>query len=69
MEQETPIVGLVVGTQEATPLDFSVAVAPGRFLQLDDVVALERSLPDGETVRMYGVVSQISARHEGTSAT
>src|SRR4029077_758996 len=65
MEPESPTVGLVVGTQEATPLDLSVAVAPGHFLQLDDVVALERSLPDGETVKMYGVVSQISARNEG----
>ncbi|MGZ4242517.1 MAG: ATP-binding protein, partial [Actinomycetota bacterium] len=59
------IVGRVVGTQEATPLDFSVAVAPGAFLQLDDVVALERALPDGTTVEMYGVVSQVRARHEG----
>jgi len=65
MEPETPIVGRVVGTQEATPLDFSVAVAPGQLLQLDDVVALERTLPDGSAVRMYGVVTQISARHEG----
>jgi DNA helicase HerA-like ATPase len=63
--EEGLVVGRVVGTQEATPLEFSVAVGPGRFLQLDDVVALERALPDEETVRIYGVVSQIRARHEG----
>src|SRR5439155_557468 len=33
--------------------------------QLADVVALERTLPDGSAVRMYGVVTQIAARHEG----
>jgi len=59
------VVGRVVGTQEATPLEFSVAVGPGQFLQLDDVVALERTLPGEGQVRMYGIVSQITARHEG----
>src|SRR5690606_22344591 len=32
---------------------------------LDDVVALERVLPDGEVVRVFGTVSQVVARHEG----
>src|SRR3954471_10852814 len=60
------LVGRVIGTDDATPLEFWVAVAPGQFLQLDDVVALERAgLPDREPVRMYGVVSQVRARHEG----
>ena len=42
-----PPVGRVLGTEDATPLEFWVAVAEGRYLQLDDVVALERALPDG----------------------
>lgn len=58
-------VGLVIGTEDATPLEYWVAVAPGSVLQLDDVVALERRLPDGEVVAMYGVVIQVRARHEG----
>jgi DNA helicase HerA-like ATPase len=59
-------VGRVIGTEDATPLEFWVGVAEGRFLQLDDVVALERSLPDrAEPVRIYGVVAQVRARHEG----
>jgi DNA helicase HerA-like ATPase len=62
---EQPIVGQVIGVDDATPLEFWVAVAPGQTLQLDDVVALERRLPDGQVVRLYGVVSQIRARHEG----
>jgi uncharacterized protein len=59
-------VGRVIGTEDATPLEFWVAVAPGGFLQLDDVVCLERPLPGRpEPVRIYGVVSQVRARHEG----
>jgi hypothetical protein len=60
-----PLVGRVIGTQDATPLDFWVAVGPGRYLQLDDVVALERALPGLAPVKIYGVVSQVRARHEG----
>ena len=62
---EEPAVGRVIGTHEATPLEFWVAVAPDRFLQLDDVVALERTPPGMAPVKIYGVVSQIQARHEG----
>ena len=60
-------VGLVLGTSghEATPLEFWVAVDPERWLQLDDVVALERTPPGGQTVRIFGVVAQVRARHEG----
>jgi len=57
--------GRVLGTEDATPLDFWVAVAKGSVLQLDDVVALERALPTGERLRIYGVVAQVRARHEG----
>ncbi len=58
-------VGRVLGTEDATPLEFWVAVAPGAQLQLDDVVALNRTLADGESVSMYGIVGQVRARHEG----
>ena len=60
-----PPVGLVIGTEDSTPLEFWVGVAPGQFLQLDDVVALERRLPGRDPVRMYGMVGQVRARHEG----
>ena len=59
------VVGRVLGTDDATPLEFWVAVASGSVLQLDDVVALERALPEGELLRIYGVVTQVRARHEG----
>jgi DNA helicase HerA-like ATPase len=59
------IVGRVIGTEDATPLEFWVGVGEGAYLQLDDVVALERILPGGEVVKIYGMVSQVRARHEG----
>ncbi len=61
----TEMVGRVLGTRESTPLEFWVGVGEGEFLQLDDVVALERVLPTGEVVRMFGTVGQVVARHEG----
>ncbi len=61
----SPVVGLVIGTEPATPLEFWVAVAPGGYLQLDDVVVVERLLPDGQLLRISGVVAQVRAVHEG----
>ena len=61
----TEIVGRVIGTEDSTPLEFWVAVAPGQHLQLDDVVALERVLPTGEIVKVFGIVGDVRARHEG----
>ena len=62
---EAQVVGRVIGTEDATPLEFWVGVAPGSFLQLDDVVALERELPGRPPVHLFGVVNQVRARHEG----
>ena len=62
---ETHLVGRVLGTDDATPLSFWVALGAEQYLQLDDVVALERQLPQGRRVRIYGLVTQVRARHEG----
>ena len=59
------LVGRVLGTEDATPLEFWVGVGEGAYLQLDDVVACDRTLPDGRAVQVFGVVSQVRARHEG----
>jgi DNA helicase HerA-like ATPase len=64
---EPPAVGRVIGVDDATPLEFWIAVDPTTTLQLDDVVAVDRLLPDGETVSIYGVITQIRARHEGAT--
>jgi DNA helicase HerA-like ATPase len=58
-------VGLVVGTVAASPLEFSVGVAPDQYLQLDDVVVTRRKLPDGSEVQIAGVVTNVEAGHEG----
>ncbi|MDG4829881.1 ATP-binding protein [Solwaraspora sp. WMMD1047] len=58
-------VGRVLGTADATPLQFWTAVLPGGYLQLDDVVVTRRELPDREPVTISGVVTQVRARHEG----
>jgi DNA helicase HerA-like ATPase len=61
---ESPV-GRVLGTVDATPLQFWVAVGPGAYLQLDDVVSTQRSVPGGDPVTISGVVTQVRARHEG----
>ena len=59
-------IGRVIGTDPATPLEFWVAVQEGSFLQLDDVLVLERQLPgQGGSVKIYGMVADLRARHEG----
>jgi uncharacterized protein len=65
MSAEDAAVGRVLGTEDATPLQFWVAVSPGAYLQLDDVVSTTREVPGGEPVTIAGVVTQVRARHEG----
>ncbi|MGQ0825021.1 MAG: ATP-binding protein [Actinomycetota bacterium] len=61
-----PPVGQVLGTDDATPLEYWVALADDQYLQLDDVVVCEREVPGRDApVRMSGVVTQVRARHEG----
>src|SRR6478735_8967053 len=65
MESHAGPVGRVVGTEDSTPLHFWVALSPDRYLQLDDVVICERSLPDEESVTLSGIVTQVIGRQEG----
>ena len=58
-------VGRVLGTQDAMPLEFWVAVEETQYLQLDDVVEVATPLPDGTEIRLFGVVDLVRARHEG----
>ncbi|MCE5291386.1 MAG: ATP-binding protein, partial [Nocardiaceae bacterium] len=64
---DTPAVGRVVGTQDATPLVFHVAIAPEQYLQLDDVVATVREVPGKGPVMTCGIVTEVRSRHEGAS--
>jgi hypothetical protein len=62
-----PMVGLVAGTEDSTPLIFRVAISEDSYLQLDDVVVTLRQLRGVGPVSTAGVVTQIRARHEGAS--
>jgi len=66
-EQDTgdAVVGRVAGTEDATPLVFRVAVSPQAYLQLDDVVVTSREVPGAGPVTVAGVVTEVTARHEG----
>jgi uncharacterized protein len=57
--------GLVVGTVPATPLQFSVGLAPGQYVQLDDVLVTQRLLPGRPGIQIAGVVTNVEAVHEG----
>ncbi len=59
--------GLVAGTSDSTPLKFSVAISPDSYLQLDDVITVTRDVPRLGEVTTSGVVTQVTARHEGAS--
>jgi DNA helicase HerA-like ATPase len=60
-----PWVGRVLGTEDATPLQFYVALREDAYLQLDDVVVTVREVPGLGPVMTAGVVTQVTARHEG----
>ena len=59
-------VGKVLGTQDATPLDFWVAIDERSYLRLDDVVGVHTSVPGAGALRISGVVDMVRARHEGS---
>ena len=62
-----PLVGRVAGTEDSTPLQFSVALDDDAYLQLDDVVVTVRAVPGREPVATAGVITEVRARHEGAS--
>ena len=60
-------IGRVLGTEDATPLQWHVALQEGDYLQLDDVVSTRREVPGVGEVLVAGVVTEVQARHEGAS--
>src|SRR5918992_5072718 len=64
---ESEDVGIVLGTEDSTPLTYWVGVAEGSYLQLDDAVLVETDVPGRGTVRISGLVQEVRARHEGLS--
>ncbi len=62
-----PVAGLVLGTVDATPLEFWIGVPDGQSVQLDDMIEVETVAATGEAVRFYGVVDLVRKRYEGAS--
>jgi DNA helicase HerA-like ATPase len=60
-------VGMVLGTEDSTPLTFWVGVSPGAYLQLDDAVIVDTEVPGRGRLRISGIVQDSRARHEGAS--
>ena len=58
-------VGMVLGTEDATPLVFWVGIVPDSYLQLDDAVVVDTDVPGRGPLRIAGIVQDVRARHEG----
>ncbi len=59
-------VGVVLGTKDASPLEFWVGVLKDRYLELDDIVEVTTQIPGkGESVTFYGVVDHVRKLYEG----
>jgi DNA helicase HerA-like ATPase len=65
VEETSEQVGMVLGTEDATPLTFWVGVAEGAYLQLDDAVIVDTEVPGRGALRIAGIVQDVRARHEG----
>jgi len=58
--------GRVIGTQDATPLDFWVLLDEHEQVQVDEAVVVETNAPIGP-VKLFGIVDIIRARHQGST--
>jgi DNA helicase HerA-like ATPase len=67
LEQASERVGMVIGTEDSTPLEFWVGVEPESYLQLDDAVVVDTDVPGRGRVRVAGIVQDVRARHEGAT--
>jgi len=65
VEEVSERVGMVLGTKDATPLEFWVGVQPESYLQLDDAVIVDTEVPGRGPLRIAGIVQDVRARHEG----
>jgi DNA helicase HerA-like ATPase len=64
-ENRRPI-GMVLGTESSTPLEWWVAIEPDAHLQLDDVVSVRTLVSGSEQVQISGLVDLVRAQHEGS---
>jgi DNA helicase HerA-like ATPase len=64
--EETPPVGLVLGSEATSTQEFKVVLHEGEYLQLDDLVVVKTHVPKVGEVDTYGIVVETSSRYEGT---
>ncbi|MDE3102622.1 MAG: ATP-binding protein [Chloroflexota bacterium] len=65
MDERSEPVGMVIGTEDSTPLSFWVGVPSDAYLQLDDAVFVDADVPGRGSVRISGLVQNVRARYEG----
>jgi DNA helicase HerA-like ATPase len=65
-DQDRRPVGMVLGTESSTPLEWWVAIDPDTHLQLDDVVAVRTLVSGNQHVQISGLVDLVRAQHEGS---
>lgn len=57
--------GLVLGSQDATPLQFWIGVNEGADIELDDLIVVSTRGAGGQEVQFYGIVDEVRKRYEG----
>jgi DNA helicase HerA-like ATPase len=58
--------GRVIGTQDATPLEFWVLLDEQEQVQVDEAIVVETNSPVG-LLKLFGIVDVIRARHQGST--
>lgn len=65
LSARNPSIGVVLGSEDAGPLELWIGVAEGALVQLDDLVVVEVPLAGEERVSFYGIVDIVRKRYEG----
>ncbi len=61
------VIGVVDGTRNCTTTTFWVVTSDEASVELDDLVAVDQILPDGDTLTHYGIVVELERLIEGAS--
>jgi DNA helicase HerA-like ATPase len=64
---DVEILGVVDGTRDCTTTSFVIVTKPDASVELDDLVAVDQTLPDGEVLTHYGMVVGLDREIEGAS--
>lgn len=64
-DEGAPVVGYVLRSDADNPTNYEMVVAPGEELQMDDIVHLKMTRPDGTPVTIWGTVDRLQMEYEG----